>query len=107
MRRRSIILGIPLLLTLGLSACSPSAPPAPGQSAPPTAELGSPSWQQWVGQTLSVDDPDRGGPRPGSPAWNAAVQQRLGQEAPAYPPGSPQWQQAVDGLLRTRAATAP
>jgi hypothetical protein len=113
MRPRSIIhgmsfaLGLPVALAVSLSACSPSAPPAPGHSAPATAELGSSAWQRWVGQTLSLDDPGQGGPSPGSDAWNAAVQRRLGQEAPSYPPGSPQWQQAVDGLLRTRAAGAP
>jgi hypothetical protein len=112
MRAPPIIRCLTFALAVWLSACSPSQSPstqalAPGNSAPATTELGSPAWQRWVTQTIGLDDPDQGGPSPGSDAWNAAVQRRLGQEAPQYPPGSPQWQQAVDALLRTRAAATP
>lgn len=92
-----------------LAACSPTEPP-PARDAPtPRAQataptnlmLGSPEWYAWVDRTLGISD-DGHGPDRGSAEWNAAVQQRLGQEAPQHPPGSPRWQQAVDALLRTR-----
>ena len=95
-----------------LVACSPSAPPpdqkppqpkASAQSTPVSAELGSPQWYEWVDDRLHITD-DGHGPDRGSPEWNAAVQHKLGQEAPQTQPGSPQWQQAVDALLRTRPA---
>lgn len=111
-----------LSLTLLLGACSPTqSPPAPGESppqpqadqahasqpviglaAPSNALLGSPQWYAWVDETLEVSDHGHT-PDGGSPTWNAAVQHRLGQEAPQSPVGSPEWQQAVDSLLRTRA----
>lgn len=92
-----------MLVLLCLAACSsPSTDaggtaPAASSRAPADAALGSPAWYGWVGQTLHIERDD-----PGSPAWNQAVQKRLGQEAPQARPGSPQWQQAVDALLRTR-----
>lgn len=101
---RLLRLSLPLAALLGLAACSPSSPaPAPqGASAPDSSALGTPAWQSWVGSSLGIQAADEGGPAPGSAAWNQAVQDRLGQEAPQQPVGSPQWQQAVDALLRTR-----
>src|SRR5699024_3239742 len=105
---------------LALAACSspspPESPPAPGSStaqdmpaAPVDATLGSPAWYAWVSSSLHIDTTT--GPKPGSRAWQQAVQAKLGQEAPQSKPGSPAWQQAVDSLLRTRlpatVATAP
>jgi len=87
------------LLLTALAACSSAAPSA-SQSAPADATLGSAPWYAWVDQQLDVDSALGNG----SPAWDQAVAQKLGQEAPDDPPGSPQWQQAVDALLRTRAS---
>lgn len=97
-----------LALIALLTACSPSQPPAQdppqpqaGKSAPANAVLGSAEWYAWVDRTLDISD-DGHGPDHGSAEWNAAVQRKLGQEAPQAQPGSPDWQQAVDALLRTR-----
>jgi hypothetical protein len=57
-----------------------------------------------VDKTLAVSD-DGHGPRANTPAWDQAVNTKLGQEAPQAAPGSAEWQQAVDALLRTRVAT--
>ncbi len=97
-------LAVSLPLTLLLAACSPSpAPPqtGAGQNAPADATLGSPEWYLWIDRSLHIGDNGHG-PEHGSPAWNQAVQDKLGQEAPPSKPGSPQWQQSVDALLRTR-----
>jgi hypothetical protein len=111
---------IPLTAALIIAACSPSgapaptaAPvsaastdgsPAPGKTAPANPALGSPEWFAWVDKTLAISD-DGHGPKPESPAWDDAVNAKLGQEAPQAKPGSAEWQQAVDALLRTRVAT--
>jgi len=97
---RRPLAGIVLILTL--AACSPSPPAdAPPAAAPADATLGSPAWYDWVDQTLGIAS-DGHGPDHGSAEWNAAVQRKLGQEAPHAAPGSPAWQQSVDALLRTR-----
>ena len=99
---RRLVASLPLALLL--AACSPSpAPPQSGasQSAPANAALGSPEWYAWVDRSLSISDNGHG-PDHGSDAWNRAVQNKLGQEAPQSKPGSPEWQQSVDALLRTR-----
>lgn len=106
---------------LALAACSspspPESPPAASGSsaaqdmpaAPANATLGSPAWYAWVSHALRIDTTS--GPKPGSRAWQQAVQAKLGQEAPQSKPGTPAWQQAVDSLLRTRlpatATTSP
>ncbi|MFC5524403.1 hypothetical protein ACFPPA_01475 [Rhodanobacter ginsengisoli] len=100
---RRLVASLPLALLL--AACSPSpAPPQAdaGHAAPTNVALGSAQWYAWVDRSLGIND---GSGRPlehGSDAWNQAVQDELGQEAPQSPPGSPQWQQSVDALLRTR-----
>lgn len=99
---RRLVASLPLALLL--AACSPSsAPPQAGtsQPAPANAALGSPEWYAWVDRSLSIGD-DGHRPDHGSDAWNRAVQEKLGQEAPQSKPGSPEWQQSVDALLRTR-----
>ena len=104
MRRYLAMLPLALLV-----ACSPSSPPPEQkppkpqatQSAPDNAALGTHEWYAWVDSRLHVSN-DGHGPDYGSDEWNHAVQFKLGQEAPQFPPGSPQWQQAVDALLRTR-----
>ncbi|MGN6480056.1 hypothetical protein [Luteibacter sp.] len=111
---------IPLTAAFIIAACSPSEPvapaasapaaastaasPAPGRTSPASAALGTPEWYTWVDKTLAVSD-DGHGPQPNTPAWNQAVNAKLGQEAPQAAPGSTEWQQAVDALLRTRVAT--
>lgn len=85
-------------------AASTAASPAPGKTAPASPALGSPEWLAWVDKTLAVSD-DGHGPKPGTAEWNAAVNRKLGQEAPQTAAGSAEWQQAVDALLRTRVAT--
>ena len=111
---------VPLTAALIIAACSPSSPdpaasapvaapasqgsPAPGKTAPINPALGSPEWYAWVDTTLAVSD-DGHGPTPDTPAWNKAVNTKLGEEAPQSPAGSIAWQQAVDALLRTRVAT--
>jgi hypothetical protein len=87
-----------------VSAASAAGTPAPGKTAPANPALGSPEWYAWVDKTLAISD-DGHGPRPESPAWNQAVNAKLGQEAPQAQAGSAEWQQAVDALLRTRVAT--
>jgi hypothetical protein len=117
----------PLTAALIIAACSPSAPPAPqaaapasastsatpaspdaeaapGRAAPGPAALGTPEWYAWVDKTLAVSD-DGHGPQLNTPAWDQAVNAKLGEEAPQAAPGSPEWQQAVDALLRTRVIT--
>lgn len=125
---RFLLTVVPLSAALIIAACSPSSPeatanapaaatsaaaspvivpdgtPAPGKTAPANAALGSPEWYAWVDNTLAVSD-DGHGPKPETPAWNQAVNTKLGQEAPQAAPGSAEWQQAVDALLRTRVAT--
>ncbi|WNL46669.1 hypothetical protein RKE25_03250 [Dyella sp. BiH032] len=99
-----------LPLAVIVAACSaPQAPqpekqpkPQAAASAPANATLGSHEWYQWVDRRLQVSDDEAHGPDYGSAEWNAAVQRKLGQEAPRAQPGSPEWQQAVDALLRTR-----
>jgi|GEM_PF-487517 len=90
------------------SATTASAPPegspAPGKTAPANAALASPEWYAWVDTTLAISD-DGHGPKPETPAWNQAVNTKLGEEAPQAAAGSAEWQQAVDALLRTRVAT--
>jgi hypothetical protein len=112
MRRILLILPLAFLTVAGCSA--PPAPDtaapttdasAPAKSAPDNPSLGSHEWYAWVDQVLAVSD-DGHGPTPGSAEWNAAVQAKLGQEAPQTKPGSPEWQQAVDALLRTRVASS-
>jgi hypothetical protein len=98
---RRLVASLPLALLF--AACSPTpAPsqPAAGQTAPTDATLGSAEWYAWVDQSLGIDDGH--GRQRGSPEWNQAVQNKLGQEAPQSKPGSPEWQQSVDALLRTR-----
>ena len=111
---------IPLTAALIIAACSPSDPPsptaspvsaassegspAPGKTAPANPALGSPEWFAWVDKTLAIND-DGHGPKSETPAWDQAVNAKLGQEAPQAPIGSAEWQQAVDALLRTRVAT--
>lgn len=110
---------IPLTAAFIIAACSPPGPqapagaapaaastassPAPGRLAPATAALGTPEWFTWVDTTLAVSD-DGHGPQPNTPAWDQAVNAKLGEEAPQSEPGSAEWQQAVDALLRTRVA---
>jgi hypothetical protein len=120
---RFLLTVVPITAALIIAACSPSSPdagsatappasssstadaaPAPGKNAPANPALGSPGWYAWVDKTLAVSD-DGHGPRPDTPAWNQAVNAKLGQEAPQSAPGSLEWQQAVDALLRTRVAT--
>jgi hypothetical protein len=109
---RRILLTLPFAFAIVVAGCSSPPAPAgdvtseasPGKSVPANPSLGSPPWYAWVDQVLAVSD-DGHGPAPGSAAWNAAVQTKLGQEAPQTKPGSPEWQQAVDALLRTRVAT--
>jgi len=117
---RFLLTAVPLTAALIIAACSPAAPPAPqssapaaastsaspapGRTAPVTAALGTPEWFTWVDKTLAVSD-DGHGPQPNTPAWDAAVNAKLGEEAPQASPGSTEWQQAVDALLRTRVAT--
>ncbi|WP_036138766.1 hypothetical protein [Luteibacter sp. 9135] len=120
---RFLLTVVPIAAALIIAACSPSSPdaasatappaassaaadatPAPGKNAPANPALGSPGWYAWVDKTLAVSD-DGHGPRPDTPAWNQAVNAKLGQEAPQSAPGSLEWQQAVDALLRTRVAT--
>lgn len=100
---RRLVASLPLALLL--AACSPSpAPPQAGaasQPAPTNVALGSAEWYAWVDRSLQIGD-DGHGPARGSEAWNRAVQDKLGQEAPQSKPGSPEWQQSVDALLRTR-----
>ncbi|MET0254141.1 MAG: hypothetical protein ABW193_00005 [Luteibacter sp.] len=86
------------------AASAPEGTPAPGKTAPDNPALGSPEWYAWVDKTLAVSD-DGHGPKPDTPAWDQAVNTKLGQEAPQAAPGSAEWQQAVDALLRTRVAT--
>jgi hypothetical protein len=114
---RFLLTVVPLTAALIIAACSPAEPPAPaastqsqpgspapGRTSPDNPALGSPEWYAWVDQTLAVSD-DGHGPRPNTPEWDAAVNAKLGEEAPQAAPGSPEWQQAVDALLRTRVAT--
>lgn len=118
---RFLLTIVPLTAALIIAACSPpgpdaSAPPAsaastatapgpePGSAGPANPALGSPQWYAWVDKSLSISD-DGHGPKPETPAWNQAVNAKLGQEAPQAKPGSPEWQQAVDALLRTRVVT--
>ncbi|EIL99676.1 hypothetical protein LRK24_03475 [Rhodanobacter denitrificans] len=98
---RRLVASLPLALLL--AACAPSpAPPSDGsRPASTNAVLGSAEWYAWVDQSLHIGD-DGHGPARGSDAWNQAVQDKLGQEAPQSKPGSPEWQQSVDALLRTR-----
>lgn len=102
---RRFVASLPLALLL--AACSPTPTPTPtqpatGRAAPANAALGSAEWYAWVDQSLGIDDSEDHAPQRGSAAWNQAVQNKLGQEAPQSKPGSPQWQQSVDALLRTR-----
>lgn len=98
---RRFVASLPLALLL--AACSPTpSQSATGHAAPANAALGSAEWYAWVDQSLGIDDNDGHAPQHGSAAWNQAVQNKLGQEAPQSKPGSPQWQQSVDALLRTR-----
>ncbi len=100
---RRLVASLPLALLL--AACSPTPAPsqhAASQTAPANATLGSAEWYAWVDQSLNIDDSNGHGTQPGSTAWNQAVQDKLGQEAPQSKPGSPEWQQSVDALLRTR-----
>ncbi|UPG90142.1 hypothetical protein L2Y96_22635 [Luteibacter aegosomaticola] len=124
---RFLLTVVPLTAALIIAACSPAAPPAPqstaapssapagsaeaaatsaepGKTSPATAALGTADWFAWVDKTLNVSD-DGHGPQPNTPAWEAAVNAKLGQEAPQASPGSTEWQQAVDALLRTRVVT--
>jgi hypothetical protein len=117
---RFLLTVIPITAVLIFAACSPSQPPAPtaapvseastasapapGKTAPANPALGSPEWMAWVDKTLAISD-DGHGPRPDTPAWDQAVNTKLGEEAPQAKPGSAEWQQAVDALLRTRVAT--
>lgn len=99
---RRLLASLPLALLL--AACSPTpAPPEAGnaQATKANAALGSAEWYAWVDQSLHISDNGHG-PDRGSPEWNQAVQDKLGQEAPQSQPGSPEWQQSVDALLRTR-----
>ena len=98
---RRLVASLPLALLL--AACTPAPAPsqhAASQAAPANAALGSAEWYAWVDQSLGIDAGH--GPQRGSPEWNQAVQNKLGQEAPQSKPGSPEWQQSVDALLRTR-----
>ncbi|HET7266603.1 MAG TPA: hypothetical protein VFJ15_00680 [Oleiagrimonas sp.] len=99
------------LAALALTACSssstPESQPASAGSVaqqvpavPADATLGSPAWYAWVSHALRIDT--NAGPKPGTRAWQQAVQAKLGPEAPQSKPGTPAWQQAVDSLLRTR-----
>lgn len=119
---RFLLTVVPIATAFIIAACSPTAPdapaagapaassvasdgtPAPGKTAPNNPALGSPEWYAWVDKTLAVSD-DGHGPKPDTPAWDQAVNTKLGQEAPQAAPGSAEWQQAVDALLRTRVAT--
>jgi len=117
---RFLLTVIPLAAAFIIAACSPSEPPAPavdapaasataaspapGRTSPATAALGTPEWYTWVDTTLAIND-DGHGPKPNTPAWDQAVNAKLGQEAPQAAVGSVEWQQAVDALLRTRVAT--
>jgi hypothetical protein len=120
---RFLLTIVPLAAAFIIAACSPPSPdapaagspsaaaapssdgtPAPGKTAPVNPALGSPEWYAWVDKTLAVSD-DGHGPRANTPAWDQAVNTKLGQEAPQAAPGSAEWQQAVDALLRTRVAT--
>nr|WP_063572244.1 hypothetical protein [Luteibacter rhizovicinus] len=117
---RFLFTAVPITAALIIAACSPSqapaptaAPsagtttasaPAPGKTAPANPVLGSPDWFAWVDKTLAISD-DGHGPKPDTPAWDQAVNTKLGEEAPQAKPGSAEWQQAVDALLRTRVAT--
>ena len=117
---RFLLTIVPLSAAMIIAACSPSDPgaaavapaaattsastPAPGKTAPANPALGSPEWYAWVDQTLAISD-DGHGPKTGTPAWNEAVNTKLGQEAPQAAAGSAEWQQSVDALLRTRVAT--
>ena len=117
---RFLLTAVPITAALIIAACSPSQPPAPtaaptveattagapapGKTAPANPALGSPDWVAWVDKTLAISD-DGHGPKPDSPAWDQAVNTKLGEEAPQAKPGSAEWQQAVDALLRTRVAT--
>jgi hypothetical protein len=116
---RFILTVVPITVALIIAACSPSEPPAPtagptaeasaaapapGKTAPANSALGSPEWVAWVDKTLAISD-DGHGPQPDTPAWDQAVNTKLGEEAPQAKPGSAEWQQAVDALLRTRVAT--
>jgi hypothetical protein len=99
-----------LPLAVIVAACSSPQAPQPEQQPKPqsaasalaNATLGSHEWYQWVDQRLHISDDRSHGPDYGSAEWNAAVQHKLGQEAPQARPGTPEWQQAVDALLRTR-----
>lgn len=121
---RFLLTAVPLSAALIIAACSPSTPPAPtaaptteasraasgasdpapGRTAPANPALGSLEWVAWVDKTLAISD-DGHGPKPSTPAWDQAVNAKLGEEAPQAEPGSAEWQQAVDALLRTRVAT--
>jgi hypothetical protein len=116
---RFLLTVVPLATALIIAACSPAEPaappsapavastaasPAPGRTAPESAALGTPEWFAWVDKTLAISD-DGHGPQPNTPAWDVAVNAKLGEEAPQASPGSTEWQQAVDALLRTRVAT--
>ncbi|KJV36539.1 hypothetical protein [Luteibacter yeojuensis] len=117
---RFLLTVVPLAAAFIIAACSPSEPPAPqsagpaaastsaspapGRTSPATAALGTPEWYTWVDKTLAVSD-DGHGPQPNTPAWDDAVNAKLGEEAPQAAAGSAEWQQAVDALLRTRVAT--
>lgn len=118
---RFFLTAVPIAAALIIAACSPAEPPAPqasaspavastaaspapGKTSPATAALGTPEWYAWVDKTLAVSD-DGHGPQPDTPAWDQAVNAKLGQEAPQAEAGSAAWQQAVDALLRTRVAT--
>jgi len=117
---RFLLTVIPITAALIIAACSPSgapaptstptaeassaAAPAPGKTAPANPALGSAEWLAWVDKTLAISD-DGHGPNPGTPAWDQAVNTKLGEEAPQAKLGSAEWQQAVDALLRTRVAT--
>ncbi|QWT19582.1 hypothetical protein KPL74_17770 [Bacillus sp. NP157] len=120
MPMRFLLTVVPLTAAMIIAACSPpdaptpaasgratastAASPAPGRTAPATAALGTPEWYDWVDKTLAISD-DGHGPKTNTPAWDQAVNAKLGQEAPQAEPGSAEWQQAVDALLRTRVAT--
>jgi hypothetical protein len=112
---------VPLTAALIIAACAPAEPPAPptastpasastaaspapGRTSPSSAVLGSTEWFGWVDKTLAISD-DGHGPQPNTPAWDEAVNAKLGEEAPQAKAGSTEWQQAVDALLRTRVAT--
>lgn len=72
-----------------------------GAEGPPGhAPTGSPHWYAWVNRTLGIKALSEGGPAAGTDAWNRAVAQKLGRQAPNEPPGSQPWLHTVDALVR-------